>query len=59
MANAVRNGEVDAVPAKKGTDYDACKQCEYKGVCDYERVDKSREILKMKNEQMFGEESHG
>ena len=59
MANAVRNGEVDAVPAKKGTDYDACKNCEYKGVCDYERVDKSREILKMKNEQMFGEESHG
>ncbi|MBQ8996218.1 MAG: PD-(D/E)XK nuclease family protein [Oscillospiraceae bacterium] len=57
MANAIREGNFEAIPARKGTDYDACKVCDYKGVCDHERVTVFRPIKKMSNEEMFGKES--
>ena len=57
MAQAIRSGDLEAVPAKKGTDYDACKYCEYMGLCDHERIESVRKIEKLTNEAMFGEEN--
>lgn len=57
MAQAIRDGDLEAIPARKGTEHDACKYCEYKGLCDYERVDQIRKIEKLDREKIFGEEN--
>ena len=56
MAKAIREGDMDAVPARRGTDYDACKYCDYKSLCDFERIDKVRKIEKLNKTMIFGEE---
>ena len=55
MAQAVRDGDMEAIPARKGNDYDACRYCEYKGLCDHERIETVRKIEKLSSSEMFGE----
>ena len=57
MAKAIRDGNLEAVPARKGNEYDACRYCEYKGLCDQERITKVRDIEKLSSAAMFGEET--
>ena len=56
MVKAIRDGDLDAVPARRGTDYDACKYCDYKSLCDCERIDNVRKIEKLNKTMIFGEE---
>ncbi len=61
MAQAVRSGDLEANPIEiqSGSKHDPCEYCDYKSMCDHERVISkglNRPIEKLQNDEMFGEE---
>ena len=61
MAQAVRAGKLEANPAvKDDNSLDVCKSCDYKSLCDKERVDLKTEwhrmVRKLNNKEILGEE---
>ena len=53
MATELRNGNVDAVPAQKGSEPEACRYCDYRAVCSAERVSRVREIKSLDVKKML------